>query len=186
METKLAVIGCGGLGQLAIKYAKGHGLKVYALDIDNKTLATAKESGAGYTFNTRTDKGFNDKLLEITGGGVDAATVFAAVKAGYDNAPPTLKVGGKLVAVGIPKDDINVSAFDLTMRKYYVVAANNAASPDWLRECAEFTAKHGIFSPSKFFKFDQINEMIDKMHDGTMGGSRMVVKFDQEPERARL
>lgn len=182
----LAVIGCGGLGQLGIRYAVAMGYKVIAIDIDEKTLQTATESGALHTFNSRSDKTLVDKILDITGGGCHATTVFAAVKAGYDTAPAILRVGGKLVAVGIAKADIQLSTFDLTMRKYYLIAANNSATPKELKDCAEFTAKHKISSPSVYFKLEQIGEMIETMQKEKMGGQRMVVKFDQEPAQARL
>lgn len=182
----LAVIGCGGLGQLGIRYAVAMGYKVIAIDIDDNTLDTAKESGALHTFNSRTSKNFTEKLLELTDGGCHATTVFAAVKAGYDTAPGVLRVGGKLVAVGIAKADINLSTFDITMRKYYLIAANNSATPKELQACAEFTAKHNISSPSKYFKLEQINEMIEAMQQEKMAGQRLVVKFDEAPAQARL
>lgn len=98
----LAVIACGGLGQLAIKYAKAMGLRVIAIDIDDDTLQTAKNSGADVTYNSRTQKNYIDKLMEVTNGGCDAVAVFAAAKQAYDAAPATLRVGGLLVFVGIP------------------------------------------------------------------------------------
>lgn len=79
-----------------------------------------------------------------------------------------------------------MSAFDLTMNKYSITAANNAAQPAQLKDCAEFTAKHKIFSPNKFFKLEQINEMVEIMQNGAMAGSRMVVKFDESASFARL
>jgi D-arabinose 1-dehydrogenase-like Zn-dependent alcohol dehydrogenase len=183
----LAVVGCGGLGQLAIKYAKAMGLKVIAIDVDANTLATAKASGADHAFNSRREKDtYIEVIHKLTNGGCDAVAVFAAVKAGYDSAPAVLRVGGHMVIVGIPKDDISVSAFDLTMMKYHISAANNAADPPALRKCAEFTAKHNISSPSKFYKLEQINEMIGIMQRGEMAGLRMVVKFDEGQERASL
>ena len=182
----LAVIGCGGLGQLAICYATAMGYKVIAIDIDDETLRTAKQSGAAHTFNSRTGKDFVEKIIELTGGGCHACTVFAAVKAGYDTAPQVLRVGGNLVPVGIAKDDIQISTFDLSMKKFYINAANNAAQPSELKACAEFTAKHQISSPSRYFKLEQINEMIETMQKEKMGGYRLVVRFDDTQEQARL
>ena len=182
----LAVIGCGGLGQLGIRYGVAMGYKVVAIDIDEATLQTARDSGALHTYNSRTDQNFVEKLLQDTDGGCHATTVFAAVKAGYDTAPQVLRVGGKLVAVGIAKADIQLSTFDITMRKYYLIAANNSAQPKELKECAEFTAKHKISSPSKYYKLEQMPEMIETMQKEKMGGCRLVVKFDESPAQARL
>ncbi|KAK5141839.1 hypothetical protein LTR04_002444 [Oleoguttula sp. CCFEE 6159] len=169
----LAVIGCGGLGQLAIKYAKAKRLKVVAVDVDDNTLATATASGADHAFNSRKQKDYIDQIHHITAGGCDGA-------------PATLRVGGHLVVVGIPKDDIQVSAFDLSMCKYHISAANNAANPRQLADCADFTAAHKISSPSKFYKLEQINDMIGVMQRQEMAGTRMVVKFEESAASSRL
>lgn len=160
-----------------IRYAKAMGFKVAAIDIDDATLATAKESGADHIYNSRSDKSWAEKVKEVTGGGAAAVTVFTAVKAGYDVAPSTLKIGGKLVVVGVVGEPIQLSTFDIALAKYSVVGANNAAEPALLKECAEFTAENGIVSPTKFYKLEQINEMIDIMNKENMGGTRMAVKF---------
>jgi propanol-preferring alcohol dehydrogenase len=56
------------------------GLKVIGLDISDHQLKTATESGADYVFNTMTRKDYVKKILELTGGGVDAAVNFTASK----------------------------------------------------------------------------------------------------------
>ena len=162
------------------------GYRVIAIDVDAATLETAHQSGADHIFNSRTDKNYLDTLLEVTNGGCDAAAVFAAAKPAYDGAPATLRIGGNLVCVGIPPVDIQLSAFDITMMKYHVFAANNSATPKQLRECAEFTTKHRISSPSRFFGLEQINEMIEIMKEEKMGGARLVVKFDEGIMGSRL
>lgn len=149
------------------------------IDVDDRTLQTAKDSRADHVFNSRTCKDYIEQIHSITNGGCDAVAIFAAVKAGYDSAPAVLRIGDNLVCVGIPPQDITFSAMDITMMRYYIFAANNAVSPKQLKECAEFTAKHGINSPSQFFKLDQINEMIGIMSKEKMRGSRLVVKFDE-------
>ena len=107
-----------------------------------------------------------------------AATIFAAIKAGYDTSTKILRLDGNLVPVGIVKQDIQISTFDLTMKKFYINAANNAAHPSELKACAEFTAKHGIASPSRYFRSEQINEMIEMMQGERMYGYRLVARFD--------
>jgi D-arabinose 1-dehydrogenase-like Zn-dependent alcohol dehydrogenase len=166
-----------GLGQLGIQYAKAMGAKVIGIDIDDDTLATAKASGATETFNSRSNKDFIAKISALTNGGCSDVVVYTAVKAGYDVAPKLVRIGGNFVVVGVTSDDIHLSTLDLTMSRYRLVTANNAATPPLLRECAEFTAEHGISSPSKFFKLDQIGEMIEIMNKEKMAGARLAVKF---------
>lgn len=73
----LAVVGAGGLGQLATQIAKAAGYKVVALDVNDATLDVAKKLGADAVFNSRSDKGYVDELKKLTGGGVRAACVFS-------------------------------------------------------------------------------------------------------------
>jgi D-arabinose 1-dehydrogenase-like Zn-dependent alcohol dehydrogenase len=63
-----------------VQYAKAMGLKVIGIDISEVQLDTAKASGADYTFNSMTDKEYIQKILDLTGGGVDAAVNFTAAK----------------------------------------------------------------------------------------------------------
>lgn len=173
----LAVVGCGGLGQLAIRYAKAQGLQVIGIDVDDKILATAKEANVDYTFNSRSDPEYVTKLKEITRGGCHAANVYAAAKGGYDTATQVLRMLGRLVVVGISPVDISLSSMAIALGVYTVVGASNHANTERLRECAEFTLKHGIQSPSRFFNLDDIEKMVKIMENGQTEGQRLIVKF---------
>lgn len=83
----LAVIGCGGLGLLAIQYAKAMGLRTVGIDINDDVLSAAKAAGAEQTYNSMKNKGYAEELKKFTGGGAHAAAVFSAAKPAYDGAP---------------------------------------------------------------------------------------------------
>ena len=70
------------------------GLKVIGLDIADQALDEAKSSGADHVFNSMTEKDWQKKIVEITGGGVDAAVNFTASKKSYDDAPAIIRPGG--------------------------------------------------------------------------------------------
>jgi alcohol dehydrogenase, propanol-preferring len=150
---------------------------VIAVDIDDQTLANAKKAGVEHAFNSRSNPNFIEEIQKVTSGGADAVAVFTAVKAGYDIAPKTLKLGGKLVCVGCPPNNISLNALDIALGVYTVLGASNHATPAKLRECADFTVRHSIECPMQFFKIDQIEEMIHLMQSGKMGGTRLVVQF---------
>jgi propanol-preferring alcohol dehydrogenase len=153
------------------------GYKIIAIDIDDKILDVAQQAGVDHVFNSRSTPEYLKIIHRITSGGVDAVLVFTAVKAGYDSAPKVLKTGGKIVCVGVPPVDISFSALDISLGKFSVIGASNHASPTMLRECMEFTFANGIECPQQFFNIDQIEEMIELMEKGKMGGTRLVVKF---------
>ena len=60
---------------------------VIGLDIADQALDEAKRSGADHVFNSMTEKDWQKKIVEITGGGVDAAVNFTASKKSYNDAP---------------------------------------------------------------------------------------------------
>ena len=160
-----------------MRYAKAMGLKVIAIDVDDKVLAVAEQAGVEYTFNTRTTPDAVQKIQAITGGGADSVVVFTAVKAGYDLAPKLIKVGRRLICVGCPPGQVGFDAVELALGRYTVHGANNHATPEMLTECAEFTKANKIDSPVRLFRIEQIGEMVEMMEAGKMGGMRLVVDF---------
>ena len=160
----------------AVRYAKAFKLRVIAIDIDDTILDNAKAAGVEYVFNSRSTPDYLEQIRNITSGGADAVAVFTAVKAGYDIAPRTIKIGGKLVVVGCPAE-ISFNAVEIALGRYHILGANNHATMDELRKCAEFTLQHGIESPSRTFKIDQIEEMVALMEAGNLGGNRLVVVY---------
>lgn len=160
----------------ALRYAKARGLKVIGIDISDDVLATAQKAGVEHTINSRTTDPA-EAVKKITSGGADAVVVYTAVKAGYDLAPKLVKIAGRIVVVGCPPNEISFNAVEVALGRYSLRGGSNHGTPKQLRECAEFTAANKIESPVQLFKIDQINEMIEMMEQGKMGGKRLVVDF---------
>jgi len=169
-----AAVGCGGLGQLAIQYAKAMGFKVIGLDINDEILKNAKAVGADHTFNTVTNKNYIEELKAITGGGADATSVFSASHRAYDSAKQILKVMGVLMVIGLPSSDLQFNPIEL-MRRAYRIKSTSTGPPQQMPPAVEFTAKHNIVPKCSFYKLDQINEMIETMHEGKSVGRLAVV-----------
>ncbi len=99
----VAVFGIGGLGHLAIQYAKIAGASVAAVDIVDSKLALAKELGAEYAFNAITED--PGEALQALGG-ADQAIALAVSPTSVEQAYRSLKRGGTLVLVGLPADNV--------------------------------------------------------------------------------
>lgn len=98
----VAVFGIGGLGHLALQYAKIAGGTVVAVDVVDAKLDLAKRLGASHTVNALRD----DPAEAIQAlGGADAAIVLAANPIVYEQAFRSLRRNGRLVFVGLPKDN---------------------------------------------------------------------------------
>lgn len=172
----MAIVGCGGLGQLGIQYAKAMGLKVVGIDIDDGILKVAEELGADVTFNSMTDKDYVTKVIALTNGGCHAAVVFSAASAAYEGTPAILRVNGLMMIIGLPNKPILVNTHHLMLGKYRI-QAETTGPPFKLPKAIAFTAKHNIKSRVEFYKLEDINDMIRKMRDGKVS-KRMAVVFD--------
>lgn len=177
----VAVIGCGGLGLLGIKYAKAMGYRVIALDVNKGALEVAKNSGAEHVFDTSaatTDDGTNyiQRILSLTNNGVDAAVNFTASKKAYDAMPSIIRPGrGIFMVVGIPQQPLEINAYDIALGRYRVMGANNGMCYN-MKKAIDFSAKHDIVSHVEYFSLEELPVMVEKMQQHKAVG-RMAVKF---------
>lgn len=177
----VAVVGCGGLGLLGIQYARAMGYRVIALDVAAFGREEAVAAGAEHVFDpiaARTDdgRGYVERILDITGGGVDAAVNFTASKASYKAMPAIIRPArGIFMVVGIPKEPLEINGFDIAMGRYRVLGANNGHSHN-LKPAIEFSAKHNITSKVEYFALQDLPLMVEKMQKHQARG-RMAVKM---------
>ena len=98
----VAVFGVGGLGHLAIQYAKIAGGRVIAVDVIAEKLALARELGAEFTV----DASREDPVAAIQRlGGADQAIALAVSPRAFEQAYGSLRRGGTLVFVALPADN---------------------------------------------------------------------------------
>lgn len=172
----LAVVGCGGLGQLATQYAKAMGIHVVGIDINDTILAECKAQGADAVFNSMTNKEYVAEIIKLTGGGVGAAAVYSNADAAYAGAPQLIKLGGVLMVVGIPHNPLKISAMDLALGKFKV-KSESTSIPQRMGKAIDFTAKHGIVPEIEEYKnLEDVEKMVELMQNGK-STKRMAVVF---------
>lgn len=171
----LAVIGAGGLGQLATQYATAMGLKVVAIDINDGALEVCKKQGADATFNSVTNKNYVEELKTLTGGGAHAAAVFSDADAAYAHAKDVLRLGGTLMMVGLPKNPIAVVPVEIAIG-LYKIKGESTSIPQRMQKAVDFTVKHNILPEVEFRKFEEVQNMVDDMKNGR-STKRMAVTF---------
>ena len=170
----MVIVGCGGLGQMGIRFAKAMGLKVVGLDINDEVLEEAENCGADIVLDSK-NSNFEEEIRKATNGGADAAVVFSAAQAAYDSATKTLKIGGILMVIGLPSKPLQFNTLDL-MKKLYQIRSESTGPPQQMPRALEFISKHNIKPKVEQYKLDDINKMIDLMHSGK-SKSRMAVVF---------
>lgn len=168
----LAVFGAGGLGNLAIQYAKNvFNAKLAVVDINDEKLDLAKKLGADLVINSA--KVDPAKVIQERCGGVQAAVVTAAAKVAFNAAVDCLKAGGVLVAVALPVDTMDLSIPRIVLDGIEVVGSLVGTRND-LKEAFQFAADGQVKPIVQTRRLDEVNDIIDEMRAGQIEG-RMVV-----------
>ncbi|MBB5150370.1 alcohol dehydrogenase AdhP [Ureibacillus thermosphaericus] len=172
----IGVFGIGGLGSLAVQYAKNvFGARVVAFDINDNKLAFAKEMGADVTVNSLKENP-KEKVIEITDGkGLDACVVTAVAKAPFNQAVDVVKAGARVVAVGLPVDKMDLDIPRLVLDGIQVVGSLVGTRQD-LKEAFQFAAEGKVVPRVTLRKLEEINDIMEEMEQGKFTG-RMVIDF---------
>jgi uncharacterized zinc-type alcohol dehydrogenase-like protein len=156
--SRVGVIGIGGLGHLAIQFARAFGAEVTAFSTSPAKEEEARELGAHRFVNSRETKAMKD----VTGA---MDLILSTVNADEDwNAYlQALRPTGTLCLVGIPPSPITVQVLPLItgMRS---VTGSPIGSPARLREMLDVAARHGVKAKTERFAMADANEAIKKVH----------------------
>ena len=163
-ETRLgpgntaAIFGCGGLGMLAIQYARLTGATVIAIDSDPAKSKTATELGAHRFLASDADTGTALRSL----GGADACINFAPTPAIWPAVEAGLNNRGTFVSVALPPEPVAMSLNWLTLVKPTVTGAAVGGRQS-LHEALELAARHGITLPIEQARLEDVNSSLDRL-----------------------
>ena len=170
----IAIYGLGGLGNLALQYAKNvFNARVIAVDINDDQLQFAKEMGADLVINSRNEDAA--KVIQEKVGGAHAAVVTAVAKVAFNSAVDALRAGGRLVAVGLPPEAMSLDIPRLVLDGIEVVGSLVGTRQD-LVEAFEFAAQGKVVPKVTLRPIEDINEIFDEMQQGKIKG-RMVINL---------
>ncbi|TKA72396.1 hypothetical protein B0A55_05860 [Friedmanniomyces simplex] len=175
-STWVAVIGCGGLGHLAIQYLKAYDYRVIGIDLSPDAIAEAKASGADHALNPKSGSDYIQQVRKITGKGCHAAINVTNSVPAYSSTPQLLRMNGVLMVTGIPQKPLQFQAMDISMNRIRVRGSNNGTTPR-LEKCVKFSHEHGIKPHVTQFKLDDFEETLKLMESGRHKG-RLGVLFD--------
>jgi threonine 3-dehydrogenase len=103
------IVGCGPIGCFAVGIARAAGAaKVIASDVNPNRLALAKKMGAHVLINAATDDVVRTVLAETGGEGVDVVCEMSGVPAALHQAFATIRMGGRVQLLGLPKGEVPV------------------------------------------------------------------------------
>ncbi|MDH6364150.1 propanol-preferring alcohol dehydrogenase [Enterococcus sp. PF1-24] len=170
----IAVYGLGGLGNLAVQYAKNvFNAKVIGIDINDKQLEFAKTFGVDVVINPAKEDAAA-KIQELTGG-AHAAVVTAVSKVAFNSAVDCVRAGGTIVAVGLPTESMDLSIPRLVLDGIKIIGSLVGTRTD-LAEAFQFAAEGKVVPKVVMRDLEEINEIFDEMLSGKING-RMVIDF---------
>lgn len=170
----VAVSGIGGLGHLAVQYARAMGFRVVAVDVDEAKLDLAASLGAAMTVNARkVDVG---RYLQRQLGGTHGVLVTAASPPAFAQAVKIVRSGGTVVLNGMPPDDLSLSIFEVVMRAITLRGSIVGTRHDMARALALAT-QQGIRPTVHTAPLEDINDVLERLESWPVPG-RMVLDLD--------
>ena len=170
----IAISGIGGLGHLAIQYAKAMGLQVCAVDIDDGKLEHAKALGAELLVNAR-DGGAAAAVIRGTGGGAHGVLITAPSLPAFRQGVAMARKRGTCVLVGLPPGEFAMPLFDVVARCVTVRGSFVGTRRD-MAEALAFAADGRVHADIELQPLGAINHVFDRLLRGDVP-SRVVLDF---------
>lgn len=158
--SKVGVIGIGGLGHLALQFLNAWGCEVTAFTSSESKKAEALEMGAHTVLDSS-----NKNELEAAAGHFDFIISTVNVKLDWNAYIGTLAPKGRLHFVGATLEPLDIGVFPL-IGGQRSISGSPVGSPAVIKTMLDFAAHHKIEPITEYFRFDQVNEAIQRLRDG--------------------
>lgn len=163
----VAISGIGGLGHLAVQYAKAMGLHVAAIDIAEDKLALARKLGADITVNAKqTDPGI---FLKKETGGMHGVLVTAVSPIAFKQGISALRRKGTISLNGLPPGSFDLPIFETVLNRYTVRGSIVGTRKD-MQEAIAFAVEGKVKATVHAAKLENINTVFDEMKKGEIEG----------------
>ncbi|WP_088891734.1 alcohol dehydrogenase AdhP [Leptolyngbya ohadii] len=172
----VVISGVGGLGHVAIQYAKAMGLHVVAVDIADDKLELAQQLGADFTVNAK----YSDpaKVVQKEIGGAHGALVTAVSTIAFHQSLGMLRRHGTCSLVGLPPGDFLTPIFDVVLKRLTIRGSIVGTRQD-LHEALCFAAEGKIKPTIELQPLEAINTVFDRLKKGQVEG-RVVLNLEAE------
>ena len=171
----VVISGIGGLGHLAVQYAKAMGLNVVAVDVDDRKLDLARSLGATLAVNARSEDPIAFVKKQI--GGANGVLVTAVSPKAFEQAMGMVGRGGTVALNGLPPGDFPLPIFDTVLNGVTVRGSIVGTRLD-LQEALDFAGDGKVKATISTDKLENINDIFSRMHKGDIQG-RVVIDFEQ-------
>jgi len=172
----VVISGVGGLGHVAIQYAKAMGLHVAAVDLGPEKMALARKLGAEITIDAKTQDPAKEIQKQI--GGAHGVLVTAVSLIAFKQAVGMLRRGGTCVLNGLPPGEFPVSIFDIVLNGNTIRGSIVGTRLD-LEEALAFAAEGKVKATIETLPLERINDVFSRLKRGQVNG-RVVLGIREE------
>jgi len=165
-----AVLGIGGLGHIAVQYARAMGLRVAAIDVADDKLELARSLGAEVLVNAKAEDPV--KAIQAKIDGAHAAVVTAVATKAFEQAILMLRPAGSVAYIGLPggkSDEIRTSISAIVNAELSVKGSNVGTRLD-LNEAIAFAANGLVKAKIRKAPLMAVNAIFDEMRQGKIVG----------------
>jgi propanol-preferring alcohol dehydrogenase len=170
----VAISGIGGLGHLAVQYAKAMGLLVCAVDVDDGKLQHAKKLGADLLVNAKQGDPVAD-VIKGTDGGAHGVLITAPSLAAFKQGVGMTRKTGTCVLVGLPPGEFPVPLFDVVANCISIRGSFVGTRQD-MAEALGFAARGQVKVDFELQPLSAINDVFNRLEHGKVP-SRVVLDF---------
>jgi alcohol dehydrogenase, propanol-preferring len=163
----VVISGIGGLGHVAVQYARAMGLHVAAVDVDDGKLALAKRLGAEVTVNAATSDAAGE--VQRTIGGAHAVLITAVSIKAFQQAIGMLRRGGTCVLNGLPPGEFPTPIFDVVLKRLTIRGSIVGTRKD-LQEALQFAAEGKVRAITESQPLEAINDVFTRLRKGAVQG----------------
>jgi len=163
----VAISGIGGLGHMAVQYAKAMGFNVAAVDVADDKLELARRLGATVTVNARNADPAAFLKKEI--GGAHGVLVTAVSPKAFEQALGMLRRGGTVALNGLPPGSFPLPIFDMVLNGITVRGSIVGTRLD-LQESLQFAGEGKVKATVSTDRLENINAVFDRMRKGQIEG----------------
>lgn len=174
----VGVVGIGGLGSLAVQFAKALGYQVVAIDnrVEGRELAVEPGLKADLVVDFN-DKNAHDEIEKFAGkGGLASVLCCTDVQEAISWSLGVLRSKGTLVEIGLPVEHIKFDSFDLIFQEKKIIGSLVSTKPQ-AEAMLKVVDKHNVRSHVTTVTLDQVPELPERYMDPHLKG-RLVMKIE--------
>jgi uncharacterized zinc-type alcohol dehydrogenase-like protein len=157
---RVGIVGIGGLGHMAVKFAAAYGCDVTAFTSSESKFEEAKGFGAQHVVSSK-----DSAAIKKLAGSFDLLISTVSVKLDWDALIGTLAPNGRLHVVGAVLEPIPVAAFSLIMGQRSI-SGSPTGSPVTIDTMLGFAARHNVAPQTEHYPMSKINDAFARLDSG--------------------